>query len=92
MHQCLQEIPGALMTASQLILKRIKGVLRPAITTVFPNKKGSMVLLDAGANADCKPEYLDQFALMGAKYAEILFGKADPSVGLLNIGEEEGEG
>ncbi len=83
---------GALMTASQLMLKRIKGVLRPAITTVFPNKKGNMVLLDAGANADCKPEYLDQFALMGTKYAEILFGKSNPSVGLLNIGEEEGKG
>jgi glycerol-3-phosphate acyltransferase PlsX len=83
---------GALMTASQLILKRIRGVLRPAITTVFPNKKGSMVLLDAGANADCKPEYLNQFALMGAKYAEILFGKEKPKVALLNIGEEEGKG
>jgi glycerol-3-phosphate acyltransferase PlsX len=83
---------GALMTASQLMLKRVKGVLRPAITTVFPTKKGRMVLLDAGANADCKPEYLNQFALMGSKYAEILFGMEKPSIGLLNIGEEEGKG
>ncbi len=83
---------GALMTASQLKLKRIKGVLRPAITTVFPSKKGHLVMLDAGANAECKPEYLDQFAVMATKYSEALLDIEDPKVGLLNIGEEEGKG
>lgn len=83
---------GALMTASQLTLKRIKGVLRPAITTAFPKKNGQMVLLDVGANADCKPEYLDQFGVMGAEYAKILFNELNPKVGLLNIGEEPGKG
>ncbi|GLI56008.1 phosphate acyltransferase [Propionigenium maris DSM 9537] len=83
---------GALMTASQLKLRRIKGVLRPAITTVFPSKKGHLVMLDAGANAECKPEYLDQFAVMATKYSEVLLGTGDPKVGLLNIGEEPGKG
>ncbi len=83
---------GALMTASQLKLRRIKGVLRPAITTVFPSKKGHLVMLDAGANAECKPEYLDQFAVMASKYSEVLLGTVDPKVGLLNIGEEAGKG
>lgn len=83
---------GALITASQLKLKRIKGVLRPAIATIFPNKKGNMLVLDAGATADCKPEFLDQYAMMGSKYLEILMGKKNPTVGLLNIGAEEGKG
>lgn len=83
---------GALITASQLKLKRIKGVMRPAIATVFPNKKGHMVVLDVGANADCKPEFLDHFAILGSKYAEILLGIENPKVGLLNIGSEEGKG
>ncbi len=84
---------GALMTASQLKLKRIKGVLRPAITTVFPAKNNHhIVLLDAGANADCKPEYLDQFATMANEYAKILLNIEKPKTGLLNIGEEDGKG
>jgi len=83
---------GALMTASQLKLKRIKGVLRPAITTVFPSKKGHLVMLDAGANAECKPEYLDQFAIMATEYSKALLGTVTPNVGLLNIGEEDGKG
>lgn len=83
---------GALMTASQLKLKRIKGVLRPAITTVFPSKKGHLVMLDAGANAECKPEYLDQFAIMATEYSKALLGIDNPKVGLLNIGEEDGKG
>lgn len=84
---------GALMTASQLKLKRIKGVLRPAITTVFPaNNNKNIVLLDAGANADCKPEYLDQFATMANEYAKVLLNIDNPRVGLLNIGEEDGKG
>ncbi|MGL4403904.1 MAG: phosphate acyltransferase PlsX [Fusobacteriaceae bacterium] len=83
---------GALITASQLKLKRIKGVLRPAIATVFPNKKDHMVVLDVGANSDCKPEFLDHFAILGSKYAEILLGIKNPRVGLLNIGSEDGKG
>ncbi|MGL4254428.1 MAG: phosphate acyltransferase PlsX [Fusobacteriaceae bacterium] len=83
---------GALITASQLKLKRIKGVLRPAIATVFPNKKGHMVVLDVGANSDCKPEFLDHFAILGSKYAEILLEIKEPKVGLLNIGSEDGKG
>lgn len=83
---------GALITASQLKLKRIKGVLRPAIATMFPNKKGHMLMLDVGATADCKPEFLNQYAMMGSKYVEILLGRKNPTVGLLNIGTEEGKG
>ncbi|WP_294706544.1 phosphate acyltransferase PlsX [uncultured Fusobacterium sp.] len=83
---------GALITASQLKLKRIKGVLRPAIATMFPNKKGHMLMLDVGATADCKPEFLNQYAMMGSKYMEILLGRKNSKVGLLNIGTEEGKG
>lgn len=83
---------GALMTASQLTLGRIKGVLRPAITTVFPRRKGVMVLMDVGANADCKAEYIDQFAIMGTEFAKIILDIENPKVGLANIGEEPGKG
>lgn len=83
---------GALMTASQLTLKRIKGVLRPAMTAVLPTENSNMVLLDVGANADCKPEYLEQFALMGAVYAKLVLKTENPRIGLANIGEEPGKG
>lgn len=83
---------GALITASQLKLKRIKGVLRPAIATVFPTKKGHVIIMDVGANSDCRPEFLDHFAILGSKYAEIALGTTNPKVGLLNIGSEEGKG
>ncbi|MDY4010602.1 MAG: phosphate acyltransferase PlsX [Fusobacterium gastrosuis] len=83
---------GALLATSQLKLKRIKGVLRPAIAVPFPNKKGNTLFLDLGANADTKPEYLAQFAVMGSKYMEILSNTKNPKVALLNIGEEETKG
>ncbi|MDD7391486.1 phosphate acyltransferase PlsX [Fusobacterium gastrosuis] len=83
---------GALLATSQLKLKRIKGVLRPAIAVPFPNKKGNTLFLDLGANADTKPEYLAQFAVMGSKYMEILSSTKNPKVALLNIGEEETKG
>lgn len=83
---------GALISASQLKLRRIKGVLRPAITTIFPGKKRDIVLMDVGANADCRPEFINQFATMGALYYEERFGVKNPKVGLLNIGTEEGKG
>ena len=84
---------GALIASSQLTLKRIKGVLRPAIAAVFPNQQGGhMVVLDVGATSDSRAEFLNQYAVMGSKYMEILFGTSNPRVGLLNIGTEEGKG
>lgn len=83
---------GAMMAASTLVIGRIKGVQRPAIATVLPTGGPPCVLLDVGANADCKPEHLAQFALMGAAYARTTLGVAEPSIGLLNIGEEETKG
>ena len=84
---------GALLTSSQLKLKRIRGVLRPAIAVLFPNKKDKGTLfLDLGANADSKPEFLNQFAMMGSKYIEIFLNIKNPKVALLNIGEEESKG
>ena len=84
---------GALLTSSQLKLKRVRGVLRPAIAVLFPNKKDKGTLfLDLGANADSKPEFLNQFAMMGSKYVEIFLNIKNPKVALLNIGEEESKG
>jgi glycerol-3-phosphate acyltransferase PlsX len=83
---------GAAMAAATLVMGRIKGVARPAIATVLPSAGAPTVLLDAGANADCKPEHLVQFAQMGAAYAASVLGVARPRVGLLNIGEEPTKG
>ncbi|MGL4867742.1 MAG: phosphate acyltransferase PlsX [Cetobacterium sp.] len=83
---------GALISASQLKLRRVKGVLRPAITTIFPSKNRDIVLMDVGANADCRAEFINQFATMGALYYEEMFNIKNPKVGLLNIGTEDGKG
>ncbi|MDE2141571.1 MAG: phosphate acyltransferase PlsX [Elusimicrobia bacterium] len=83
---------GATMVAALWHLKRVPGVLRPAIAVPIPTPKGVTVLLDAGANVDCKPWHLVQFATMGTLLARHLYGIADPTVGLLTIGEEEGKG
>jgi glycerol-3-phosphate acyltransferase PlsX len=83
---------GAAMAAATLIMGRIKGVQRPAIATVLPSVGEPTVLLDAGANADCKPEHLVQFAHMGVAYAATVLEKARPRVALLNIGEEPSKG
>lgn len=83
---------GAQMASSLLILGRIAGVDRPAISTLMPTTKGVVVLLDVGANVDCKPQHLEQFAVMGSLYAEKILGLPNPRVGLLNIGEEETKG
>jgi len=83
---------GAAMAASLLTLGRIPGVSRPAIAIPMPTVKGVTVLLDAGANADCDPEDLLQFAIMGSIYAEAVLKITGPKVGLLNIGEEEEKG
>lgn len=83
---------GAMVAAGILILKRESGVRRPAIVTTLPGDKGPVVLLDAGANADCRPEHLLEFGILGAAFARSVLGVPEPRVGLLNIGEEEGKG
>jgi glycerol-3-phosphate acyltransferase PlsX len=83
---------GAAMASALLGLGRIGGVDRPAIASVLPGEKGGVVLLDAGANVDCKPANLAQFALMGSIYAEKIRGVENPRVGLLSVGEEDCKG
>jgi glycerol-3-phosphate acyltransferase PlsX len=83
---------GALLAGGTFIVKRIVGIERAALTTVYPTVKGVSLLVDAGANVDCKPEYLKQFGLMGSIYMENVMGKKFPKVGLVNIGTEEGKG
>lgn len=83
---------GALLTGGTLIIKRIKGVKRPALATVLPTMEGCVLLLDCGANTDCKSDYLVQFALMGSVYMRGVLGIENPRVGLLNNGTEEEKG
>jgi phosphate acyltransferase len=83
---------GAMLAASLLGIRRLPGVLRPAIAVVIPSVRGPSVLIDAGANAESKPEHLLQFAAMGAIFAEEILEIARPEVGLLSIGEEAGKG
>jgi len=83
---------GALMAASLLGLGRIKGIERPAIATIFPTLGKGVLLLDMGANVDCKPSQLRQFAEMGSQYAEHVMHIENPRIGLLNIGEEPSKG
>jgi glycerol-3-phosphate acyltransferase PlsX len=83
---------GGAMANALIQLRRIRGVMRPALTALFPVKTGRTVVLDIGANAECKPEYLVQFAAMGSVYATSALGKRDPKVGLLSNGEEAGKG
>ncbi|BDG28071.1 phosphate acyltransferase PlsX [Thermus thermophilus] len=82
---------GATLAAALLVLGRVKGVERPALLVEFPSLRGRTFLLDGGANADCRPSFLVQFAAMGLAYAEAS-GALAPRVGLLSIGEEEGKG
>jgi glycerol-3-phosphate acyltransferase PlsX len=84
---------GAMLVGSMFSLKPLDGILRPTVSTIIPREHGKTgLLLDVGINSDCKPEMLNQFAAMGAAYAEIILGIDQPKVGLLNIGEEEGKG
>jgi glycerol-3-phosphate acyltransferase PlsX len=84
---------GVMLVGSLYALKPIEGVLRPTISTVVPKENGSTgLLLDVGLNSDCKPEQLNQFAIMGSVYAQLILGIDKPRVALLNIGEEEGKG
>jgi len=83
---------GAVMSTSTLILGRIEGIGRPTIGAFFPTETGVCLLLDAGANVDCKPQHLYEFALMGSIYTHEMFHVENPTVGLLNIGEESTKG
>lgn len=83
---------GAAMAAALLGLGRIKGIDRPAIVGVLPREKGFTVILDVGANVDCKPHHLLQFGVMGSLYAEKILGLENPRVGLLSNGEEKTKG
>ncbi len=84
---------GAMLVGSLFSIKPIEGVIRPTISTVIPKENGGTgLLLDVGLNADCKPENLNQFAVLGSLYAKHILGYEDPRVALLNIGEEEGKG
>ncbi|MGZ3854404.1 MAG: phosphate acyltransferase PlsX [Flavisolibacter sp.] len=84
---------GAMLVGSLYALKPIEGVLRPTISTIIPKEDGGTgLLLDVGLNSDCKPEQLNQFAIMGSVYAQNILGIENPRVALLNIGEEEGKG
>lgn len=83
---------GAVMAQSLVTLGRIPGVSRPAIATIFPTKRELCILMDVGANVDCKPAHLVQFATMGCVYARDMFQAANPRVGLLNNGEEPSKG
>lgn len=80
---------GALMAISRYVLKTLDGIERPAIAAAMPNAKGGVTtMLDLGANVECQPEHLLQFALMGSALVSVLMGHNDPTVGLLNVGEE----
>ena len=83
---------GALLAGATLVTKRIKGIRRAALAPVVPTGNGGAVLIDCGANAECPPEYLLQFAYMGSYYAEKVLGRPNPKVGLLNIGAEPSKG
>lgn len=83
---------GAVMAASLFILRPLPGVDRPAVATMLPTSVGPMVMLDAGANVDCRPAHLVQFARLGAVYARDVMNRETPRVGLLNIGEEPEKG
>jgi len=83
---------GACMASALFTLGRIKGIERPAICSVFPTIKGHTVILDIGANSDCKPAHLVQFAYMGKAYIEKVIGVENPRIGLLSIGEEPEKG
>ena len=84
---------GAMMVGAMFSVKTIPGILRPAISSVVPKESGKWgVILDVGANADCKPEVLQQFGVLGSVFLENVYGMTKPKVGLMNIGEEEEKG
>src|SRR3990172_1861113 len=83
---------GAAMATSLFVLGKLEGIERPAIAVFMPTIKGTSIILDMGANVDCKPNHLLQFAIMGEAYAKYLLKNPNPRVGLLSIGEEETKG
>lgn len=83
---------GALLAGGLFITKRISGIDRAALTSVYPTKKGISLVVDAGANVDSKAEYLEQFAIMSSVYMENILGRTNPKVGLISNGVEEGKG
>jgi len=84
---------GAAMVASMIVMGKLPGVDRPCLATVLPSLRGTpTVLLDVGANVDCKPEHIAQFALMGAVYAEEVLDASEPKIGVLSVGEEDAKG
>ena len=83
---------GAFLAGCNFIVGRIKGVKRPALTPIMPGKNAPFMIVDAGANVDCKPEYLVQFAHMGREYYKGVLKAENPSIGLVNIGAEEEKG
>ena len=84
---------GAMLVGAMFSIKPISGVLRPTIATLLPKLNGQTgILVDVGLNADCKPEQLNQFGILGNLYAKHILNITDPSVALLNMGEEEGKG
>jgi phosphate acyltransferase len=84
---------GAMMVGALFSIKKIEGVLRPTIGAYMPRENGSLgLLVDVGLNADCKPENLAQFAMLGSLFAQHILGVTHPKVGLVNLGEEEGKG
>lgn len=83
---------GAFLAGSTLIVGRIKGIDRPALGPIMPGKNGPFMVIDSGANVDCKPEYLVQFATMGKVYCNTILGFDKPKVGIVNIGAEEEKG
>lgn len=84
---------GAMLVGALFSIKALEGVLRPTISTIIPKEDGATgLLLDVGLNADCKPEQLNQFAVMGSVYAKLMLGIDQPRVALINVGEEEGKG
>jgi glycerol-3-phosphate acyltransferase PlsX len=83
---------GAFLAIALVRLRTISGIARPAIAAVLPSRGGPVVLCDAGANVDCRPEWIAQFALMGEAYARIALGVARPRVGIVSIGEERSKG
>jgi phosphate acyltransferase len=83
---------GAFLAIALIKLRTIEGIARPAIATVWPALKGPMVLLDSGANVDCRPEWLEQFGVMGSAYATAVLGIENPRVAILSVGEERTKG
>lgn len=84
---------GAMLVGAMFSIKPIKGVARPTIATIIPKINGDTgLLLDVGLNSDCKPEHLNQFALLGKLYAQNILNIAEPKIGLMNVGEEEAKG